>query len=60
MPAVRQPGESDRGAKKAREATEVAAAEDIRRFYGSRLAPLPEGVTPATEEELAGADAEQW
>jgi len=43
-----------------REAAEVAAAEEIRRFYGEQPAPLPEGVRPATKEELAAADAEQW
>lgn len=43
-----------------REAAEVAAAEDIRSFYGEQLAPLPEGVVPATEQELTAADAEQW
>lgn len=43
-----------------REAAEVAAAEDIRRFYGGRAAPVPEGVVPATDEELAAADAERW
>jgi hypothetical protein len=43
-----------------REAAEIAAAEDIRHFYGERPAPLPEGVVPATEQELAAADAERW
>ncbi|MFL6074557.1 MAG: hypothetical protein ACJ73S_14275 [Mycobacteriales bacterium] len=43
-----------------REAAEIAAAEDIRNFYGERSAPLPGGVVPATEQELAAADAEQW
>jgi Arc/MetJ-type ribon-helix-helix transcriptional regulator len=43
-----------------KEAAEVAASEDIRRFYGGRTAPLPEGVVPATDEELAAADAERW
>ncbi len=43
-----------------REAREVAAAEEIRRFYGGKPAPLPEGVTSATDEELAAADSEQW
>lgn len=43
-----------------REAAEVAAAEDIRRFYGAEQAPLPDGVVTPTEEELAAADAEQW
>jgi hypothetical protein len=43
-----------------REASEVEAAEHIRHFYGGRTAPVPEGVVPATEEELAAADAERW
>jgi Arc/MetJ-type ribon-helix-helix transcriptional regulator len=43
-----------------REAAELAAAEEIRRFYGDQPVPLPDGVVPATEEELAAADAEQW
>jgi hypothetical protein len=43
-----------------REAAEVAAADEIQRFYGEQPVPLPEGVTPATKEELAAADAEQW
>lgn len=43
-----------------REAAEVIVAEDIRRFYGSRHAPLPNGVVAATAEELAAADAEEW
>jgi hypothetical protein len=43
-----------------REATEVAAAEEIRRFYGDKPAPVPEGVVPATKEDLAAADAAQW
>jgi hypothetical protein len=43
-----------------REAAEVAAAAEIQRFYGNRLVPLPDGVVPATKEDLAAADAEQW
>jgi Arc/MetJ-type ribon-helix-helix transcriptional regulator len=43
-----------------REAAEIAAAEEIRRFYGERPVPLPEGVRAATREELVAADAEQW
>lgn len=43
-----------------READEIAAAENIRTFYGEQLAPLPDGATPATEQELAAVDAEQW
>ncbi|HEX7661275.1 MAG TPA: hypothetical protein VF444_17520 [Pseudonocardiaceae bacterium] len=45
---------------KGREADEIAAAQEIWDFYGGRPAPLPEGVVPATEEELAAADAQQW
>lgn len=43
-----------------RDATEIAASEEIRRFYGEQAVPLPDGVIPATKEELAAADAEQW
>ena len=43
-----------------REARETAAADEIQRFFGGRPAPLPEGVAPATEEELAAADSAQW
>jgi hypothetical protein len=43
-----------------REAGEATAAHEIERFYANRRAPLPEGVAPATQEELAAADAEQW
>jgi Arc/MetJ-type ribon-helix-helix transcriptional regulator len=43
-----------------REAAEIAAAEEIRSFYGERQASLPDGVAPATDQELAAADAEQW
>jgi hypothetical protein len=42
------------------EASELAAAETIRRFYGDTVPPLPDGVVGATEEDLAAADAEQW
>jgi Arc/MetJ-type ribon-helix-helix transcriptional regulator len=43
-----------------REAGELAAAEQIRRFYGEAPAPTPEGVVKATEKDLAAADAMQW
>lgn len=43
-----------------REAAEVSAAADIEGFYRDQLVPLPDGVVPATEQELAAADAEQW
>lgn len=39
-----------------REAVEVAAAEEIRTFYHGELAPLPEGVIPVNEADLAAAD----
>jgi hypothetical protein len=43
-----------------REATEAAAAEELRRFYGEKPVPVPEGVIPATKKELAAADEVQW
>jgi len=43
-----------------REASELAAAEKIRRFYGDVPAPTPDGVVRATEEDLAAADTMQW
>ncbi len=43
-----------------REASELAAAEQISRFYGGAMAPVPDGVIRATEEDLAAADAAQW
>jgi Arc/MetJ-type ribon-helix-helix transcriptional regulator len=43
-----------------REAAEIAAADEVRSFYGERQAPLPDGVAPATDQELAAADTEQW
>jgi hypothetical protein len=43
-----------------REAREIAAADDIQHFYTGQRAPLPGGVAPATEAELAAADAEEW
>jgi hypothetical protein len=42
------------------EARQIAAAHEIQTFYGGGTAPLPDGVVPATEEELAAADAEPW
>ncbi|MER7764138.1 hypothetical protein [Streptomyces sp. NPDC097619] len=44
----------------AREAAEVGAAEEIRAFYREGSAPLPDGVTEPTAEELAAADAMRW
>ncbi|MFF1285442.1 hypothetical protein ACFVY4_32600 [Streptomyces sp. NPDC058299] len=43
-----------------REATEVAAAQEIRDFYEGGRAPTPEGVRPATADELAAADETEW
>ncbi len=43
-----------------REASELAAAEKIRHFYGDDPVPVPEGVVRATEEDLAAADAARW
>ncbi|MGW5973340.1 hypothetical protein [Streptomyces sp. NPDC055186] len=43
-----------------REATEVAAAQEIRDFYHGTQAPTPEGVAPATPDELAAADETEW
>jgi hypothetical protein len=42
------------------EAREIAAAHEIQNFYGGEPAPLPDGVVPATQEELAAADSESW
>lgn len=44
----------------AREASELDAAADIRAFYGGTPAPLPEGVAPASDEELAATDDARW
>ncbi|WNM29159.1 hypothetical protein RKE30_01450 [Streptomyces sp. Li-HN-5-11] len=43
-----------------REATEVAAAHEIRDFYQGGQAPTPAGVLPATADELAAADETEW
>lgn len=43
-----------------REATEVAAAEEIRAFYKGRPAPTPAGVLPISAEELEAADDIEW
>ena len=42
------------------EAREIAAAQEIQNFYGGEPAPLPDGVVPATQEELAAADSQSW
>jgi hypothetical protein len=47
----------------AREAAEVGAADELRAFYRGQPAPLPDGVTPADEnelEELEEVDQMQW
>ncbi|WP_327729206.1 hypothetical protein OG250_24790 [Streptomyces sp. NBC_00487] len=43
-----------------REATEVAASQEIRDFYQGAQAPTPSGVLPATADELAAADETEW
>ncbi|MEV8594641.1 hypothetical protein [Streptomyces sp. NPDC052012] len=43
-----------------REATEVAASQEIRDFYQGAQAPTPEGVAPATADEMAAADETEW
>ena len=43
-----------------REAAVVAASQEIRDFYEGAQAPVPEGVRPATEDELAAADEIEW
>lgn len=44
----------------ARKAVEVTAAEEVRDFYGGESAPVPEGVVPVTDEELAAVDDIEW
>lgn len=43
----------------AREASEIDAAADIRAFYAGS-APLPDGVAPVTDDDLAAADDVRW
>lgn len=43
-----------------REAVEVAAAEEIRAFYHGEPAPVPEGVAPVDDADLAAADDAEW
>jgi hypothetical protein len=43
-----------------REAVEVAAAEEIRAFYQGDFAPVPEGVSPVDDADLAAADEAEW
>lgn len=43
-----------------KEASEVAAANEIQAFYGNKPAPLPDGVIAPTERELAAADEIEW
>lgn len=42
-----------------REAYEEEAAADIRAFYHNQPAPLPDGIAPIDEDEMAAADT-QW
>jgi Arc/MetJ-type ribon-helix-helix transcriptional regulator len=44
----------------AREAAEVAAAEEIRGFYNGEQAPVPDAVAAPADDELAAADNAQW
>ncbi|WP_232838645.1 hypothetical protein [Streptomyces geranii] len=43
-----------------REATEVAASQEIREFHQCAQAPTTAGVPAATEAELAAADETEW
>ena len=43
-----------------REQAEMAAAQEIRAFYGDGVAPLPDGVTEPDEAELRAADLAEW
>lgn len=43
-----------------REAAEVAAAEEIRDFYHGEPAPVPDGVAPVDDADLAAADEAEW
>ncbi|MDI2126989.1 hypothetical protein [Yinghuangia seranimata] len=45
---------------RAREVAEGRAAQEIEAFYGGAPAPLPDGVVPADDGELAAGDAAQW
>jgi Arc/MetJ-type ribon-helix-helix transcriptional regulator len=42
------------------EAVEVAAAHEIRAFYSGASAPVPDGVLPVSEADLAAADEAEW
>ena len=44
----------------AREAAETAAAEQLHAHYGGQPAPLPDGVSAPSEDELRAADEYQW
>lgn len=43
-----------------REAGEIDAAADIRAFYAGAPRPLPDGVAPPADAELAAADDARW
>lgn len=43
-----------------REVAEMEAAEEIRSFYDSGQAPLPDAVAPASEADLAAVDELRW
>jgi hypothetical protein len=44
----------------AREAAEIDATAEVSAFYAGRPAPLPDGVAPPTDDELAAADDSTW
>ena len=44
----------------ARQAAEVAAAEELRDFYQGEPAPMPDGASAVTAEDLAAADEAEW
>lgn len=43
-----------------REAYEEESAAEIRAFYQNRTAPLPDGVVPIDEAEMAATDESEW
>jgi hypothetical protein len=44
----------------AREAAEVEAVGEVRAFYRGEPAPLPDAVSPPTDQEIAAADEAEW